>query len=186
MLQHLGRKRLLEAGYIELGVDQFVLPGEALLQAQSAGVLQRQFMGYTPAHTQALVGLGVSALGATGSSYMQNEKNLQNYQTRVQQGQLPLQRGHLLSAQDIALRAHIMALLTTYRANWHSSDAACAVLQPALTRLAPLQADGLVELGERSITVTATGRPFLRTICMALDARLLARSPELVLGNSPL
>ena len=185
-LQQLGRKRLLEAGYIELGMDQFVLPGEALLQAQAAGVLQRQFMGYTPANTQALVGLGVSALGATGASYMQNEKNLQNYQTRVQQGELPLQRGHLLSAQDIALRAHIMALLTTYRTSWHSSDEACAVLQQALTRLAPLQADGLVELGERRIAVTVSGRAFLRTICMALDARLLARSPELVLGNSPL
>ena len=185
-LQQLGRKRLLEAGYIELGMDQFVLPGEALLQAQAAGVLQRQFMGYTPANTQALVGLGVSALGATGASYMQNEKNLQNYQTRVQQGELPLQRGHLLSAQDIALRAHIMALLTTYRTSWHSSDEACAVLQQALTRLAPLQADGLVELGERRIAVTVSGRTFLRTICMALDARLLARSPELALGNSPL
>jgi len=183
-LQHLGRKRLLEAGYVELGLDQFVLPGDSLLQAQSAGVLQRQFMGYTPANTQALLGLGVSALGASGASYMQNEKSLQTYQTRVQQGQLPLQRGHLLSAQDQVLRGHIMALLTTYRTSWHSSDEAAAVLTQAVARLAPLQTDGLVELGERSITVTATGRPFLRTLCMALDARLLARSPELVLGNS--
>ena len=122
-------------------------------------------------------------MGASGASYMQNEKSLQNYQTRVQQGQLPLQRGHLLTLQDQAVRGHIMALLTTYRTSWDSSDEADAVLTQAVARLAPLQADGLVELGERSITVTATGRPFLRTLCMALDARLLARSPELVLSN---
>ena len=178
MLQQLSRKRLLDAGYIELGMDQFVLPGEALLLAQAQGRLQRQFMGYTPAQTQVLVGLGVSALSASHASYMQNEKGLQQYEARLQQGQLPLQRGHLLSPADQSLRQHIMALLNSYHTRWQPDDVAADALTSALQRLAPLQTDGLVELGERQIGVTTTGRTFLRTICMALDARLLARAPQ--------
>ena len=184
VLQQLSRKRLLDAGYIELGMDQFVLPGEALLLAQAQGRLQRQFMGYTPAQTQVLVGLGVSALSASHASYMQNEKGLQQYEARLQQGQLPLQRGHLLSPADQSLRQHIMALLNSYHTRWQPDDVAADALTSALQRLAPLQTDGLVELGERQIGVTTTGRTFLRTICMALDARLLARAPQLSLVNA--
>jgi oxygen-independent coproporphyrinogen-3 oxidase len=44
----------------------------------------------------------------------------------------------------------------------------------ALQRLQVLQADGLVELGERRIALTAAGRLLMRSVAMTFDAYLPA------------
>ena len=47
------------------------------------GTLHRNFMGYTPRRTSALLGLGVSAISETADCYHQNEKVLTVYERRV-------------------------------------------------------------------------------------------------------
>ena len=46
------------------------------------------------------------------------------------------------------------------------------LLVQALVRLKEMEEDGLVMLGEKEILVPEWGRPFIRNICMALDAHL--------------
>ena len=41
-----------------------------------------------------------------------------------------------------------------------------------LEALAPLEADGLLHIGEHDIVIHERGRPFLRNICMPFDAYL--------------
>jgi oxygen-independent coproporphyrinogen-3 oxidase len=43
--------------------------------------------------------------------------------------------------------------------------------------LAELQSDGLLNLTGNHCQVTEKGRPFLRNICMAFDARLVRQAP---------
>jgi oxygen-independent coproporphyrinogen-3 oxidase len=177
-LYELGRERLAREGYREIGLDHFALESDGLWQALTRGQLHRNFMGYTTAFTRPLIGLGVSAIGDAGDAFAQNEKDLQRYQERVMQGQLPIQRGHLLDAEDCVLRSHILRLMTRLETHWDEPGQRTAWLDSALARLAEPAADGLVQLDAAGCRVTDRGRPFLRNICMAFDARLARRMPD--------
>ncbi len=176
-LYELGRDRLESAGYREIGLDHFALPTDSLWTAARSGLMHRNFMGYTDAFTRPLLGLGVSAIGDAGDAYAQNEKELQVYQERVARRELPLHRGHLLDAEDQVLRRHILNLMTRMETQWRGEDYT-EFLGSVPERLAEFSADGLLQLSDDGCKVTEAGRPFLRNICMAFDARLVRRSPD--------
>jgi oxygen-independent coproporphyrinogen-3 oxidase len=180
-LYELGRERLEREGYREIGLDHFALETDSLWRALRGGTLHRNFMGYTTAFTRPMIGLGVSSIGDAGDAFAQNEKDLQRYQERVALGELPIQRGHLLDAEDQVLRRHILRLMTRLRTDWDQPGDYTDYMSTALQRLAEPAADGLVELGAASCRVTEKGRAYLRNICMAFDARLARRMPDKVL-----
>jgi oxygen-independent coproporphyrinogen-3 oxidase len=177
-LYELGRERLEAVGYREIGLDHFALETDDLWAAQQSGRLHRNFMGYTSACAQPLIGLGVSSIGDAGDAFMQNEKDLREYQQRVQAGELPIHRGHVLDAEDQVLRRHILRLMTRFETRWDTPADRTDYLASTLERLAEPAADGLVVLDAAGCRVTDKGRAFLRTICMAFDARLSRRTPE--------
>jgi oxygen-independent coproporphyrinogen-3 oxidase len=182
-LYELGRERLESAGYREIGLDHFALETDSLWTAARTGVMHRNFMGYTDAYTRPLLGLGVSAIGDAGDAFAQNEKDLQPYQERIARRELPLHRGHLLDAEDQVLRRHILNLMTRMETRWVGEDYT-PFLDSVAERLAEFAADGLVELAADHCRVSEAGRPFLRNICMAFDARLVRRSPDRPLFSS--
>ena len=173
-----GRERLGRCGYREIGFDHFALESDALWAAQQSGALHRNFMGYTSARTEPLIGLGVSSIGDAGDAYVQNEKDLRLYQQRVAAGELPIHRGHVLDSEDLVLRRHILRLMTQLQTRWDSPADYTGYLATIPQRLAEPAADGLLELGTAGCRVTVKGRAFLRNICMAFDARLSRRAPD--------
>jgi oxygen-independent coproporphyrinogen-3 oxidase len=175
------RERLETQGYREVGLDYFALEGDGLWQAQRAGTLHRNFMGYTTARSRPVIGLGVSSIGDAGDAFAQNEKDLQRYHERVANGELPLQRGHLLDAEDQILRRHILRLMTQLVTRWDQAADYTPYLATIGARLGEQQADGLVQLENQQCRITERGRPYLRNICMAFDARLLRRLPDKLL-----
>lgn len=88
-----GKDLLLQAGYKEIGMDHFALPGDDLYVAQEAGRLHRNFMGYTTRKSGLLLGLGISAISDAGNAFAQNSKLLREYYTKVNTGALPVQKG---------------------------------------------------------------------------------------------
>jgi oxygen-independent coproporphyrinogen-3 oxidase len=179
-LYELGRERLEREGYREIGLDHFALESDPLWQAQQSGALHRNFMGYTDACALPLIGLGVSAIGDAGDAFAQNEKDLRCYQQRVQAGELPIHRGHVLDEEDRILRAHILRLMTRLQTSWEAPAQYTGFLADIHQRLAGPAADRLVELQPAGCRVTARGRAFLRNICMAFDARLSRRAAAAV------
>lgn len=172
----LATDRLLAAGYRVIGMDHFALPGDALLAAQEAGQLQRNFMGYTTHASLDQLGIGVSAIGSFAHSYAQNHKDRETWAARIASNALPVERGYLLSPGDLCRRALIMDLFCNFSAHLSPGDA--DALAAELARLAPLQADGLVEIhadpaGTR-LQVTPLGRHFIRNVCAAFDEKLEA------------
>jgi oxygen-independent coproporphyrinogen-3 oxidase len=180
-LYELGRERLASCGYREIGLDHFALESDSLWRAQRSGTLHRNFMGYGTACSRPLIGLGVSSIGDAGDAFAQNDKDLQRYQERVANGELPLQRGHLLDAEDQVLRRHILRLMTQLATRWDQHQEDTPYLATIAERLAEPEADGLVQLTQHGCHITERGRPFLRNICMAFDARLARRLPEKLL-----
>lgn len=172
-LYELARQMLLDAGYVEIGMDHFALPHDALSKAQNDHILHRNFMGYTEARTSVLLGMGVSAISETPTCFHQNEKAFPVYERRLQAGELPTLRGHLLNAEDQARREQILQFMTQFKVALTEEQEAAA---PHF--LEQLLADGLVELHGHELHLTEQGRPFLRNATMFFDERLRRQQPQ--------
>jgi oxygen-independent coproporphyrinogen-3 oxidase len=176
-LYELGRSMLEEVGFREIGMDHFALETDSLWKASQDGSLHRNFMGYTSRQVAPLIGLGVSAIGDSWRAFAQNEKLVETYQSRVEKGEIPIHRGHLLSEEDQVIRRHILDLMTRMKTTWDSRETYTEFLETVPERLTELGVDGLVEIKGRSCVVTEKGRAFLRNVCMAFDARLVRQAP---------
>jgi oxygen-independent coproporphyrinogen-3 oxidase len=176
-LYELGRTLLEEAGYIEIGMDHFALPTDSLWQASTEGKLHRNFMGYITRQVSPLIGLGVSSISDSWTAFTQNEKKLEDYVARVERNEIPTFRGHKLTKEDRVLRRHILNLMTRFETSWDEAVLYVPHLETIADRLAEMRRDGLVRFGKHSCEITTEGRPFLRNICMAFDARLVRKVP---------
>ncbi len=177
-LYELGRVLLEESGYQEIALDHFALASDELYQAMQKGTLHRNFMGYTPNFTQLSIGLGASAISDTWTAFTQNEKHIENYQEQVENGSFPIFRGHLLTQEDRIIRQHILNLMCRMETSWLRDDLQCQALYETLERLPELESDGLIELKPFQLKITEKGKPFMRNICMAFDARYWQKQPE--------
>ena len=107
-------------------------------------------------------------------AFAQNEKTVEAYQSRVEASELPFFRGHLLNAEDVIVRQHILDLMCHFKTTWNEPN---PILADAIIRLSPMIEDNLVEVTGNAIQVTKIGEPFVRNVCMALDTRLWANRP---------
>lgn len=173
-LYELARGALLNAGYIEIGMDHFAMPSDGLAQAAVNGTLHRNFMGYSDVRTDVMLGLGVSSISEAPGCFHQNEKVLPVYEEATDRGEIPTFRGHLLSDEDRIRREQILRLMTRFEVELESETQIADVR----VFLHELIQDGLVTLQGRRLVMGDRGRPFLRNACMALDARLRAKAPD--------
>jgi oxygen-independent coproporphyrinogen III oxidase len=181
----LGRERMGALGYVEIGIDQYALPRDPLVAALAAGRMGRNFMGFSASRSDALIGLGASAIGDARAAYAQNEKNLQQYEMRLAAGELPLQRGHVLGDEDHQVRALLWTLLAGAPAAISTAQRTAAWWPEVHATLESLAEDGLLELSTERIAVTGTGRAFLRQIGLAFD-RYLPPQRLMAAGTAPL
>lgn len=177
-LYEFGRWLLEQAGYHEIGMDHFALESDSLWRASVAGTLHRNFMGYTSRLVSPLIGLGVSSISDSWNMFVQNEKQLEAYEQRVRRGEIPVFRGHRLNHEDLVLRRHILNLMTRFETDWMSPDLSLPYLDHIDAKLAEAKSDGLVRIDGKRCEITLRGKPFLRNVCMAFDARLAQKTPE--------
>ncbi|MNQ88898.1 Oxygen-independent coproporphyrinogen-III oxidase [compost metagenome] len=176
-LYEMGRKKLKEAGYIDVGMDHFTLVTDSLYGAEVKGNLHRNFMGYTHQYSRLMVGLGVSSISDTWSAFAQNVKKVEDYISIVNEGKLPVFKGHLLTEEDLVIRKHILNIMCRGYTSWDKAEEQSEGLMEGLKRMRWLALDGLVLMSEDNLRVTPLGKRFLRNICMALDVRLWANQP---------
>lgn len=177
-LYETGRDLLKTYGYLEIGMDHFALQGDALLKAAHTEELHRNFMGYTQQHTQLLIGLGVSSISDSLYAFAQNVKVLEEYLKLVNQDELPVSKGHILTPEDLIIRRHILNIMCKGHSEWNLHAQSCRAMADGIERLMSLAEDGLIEINSGGLQVTPLGKRFLRNICMAFDARLWADKPS--------
>ncbi|MEJ7692513.1 oxygen-independent coproporphyrinogen III oxidase [Daejeonella sp.] len=170
-LYELGRNMLLAAGYQDIGMDHFSLQGDNLLTASRSGKLHRNFMGYTHQYTKLSIGLGISSIGDSWYAFAQNVKSVETYLRDISEGRFPLVKGHILTPEDLTIRRIILDIMCLGKTTLSANDP----LYPGfVSRLRPLEKDGLVYINDARIIVTETGRSFLRNICMCFDQKLVS------------
>jgi oxygen-independent coproporphyrinogen III oxidase len=173
-----GKKLLAKNGYYEIGMDHFALENDSMYIATKTGNLHRNFMGYTASKTQLMIGLGVSSISDSWYAFAQNEKTIENYYARLEQNELPLLRGHLLTKEDLIIRKHILNLMCQFETSWNDSQMQFKELPMILNQLKEMEHDGLLEIKEHKISITEKGKPFVRNVCMAFDLHLMRKAPE--------
>lgn len=170
-------RRLLDEGYVYIGLDHFAKPDDELTKAQASKSLHRNFQGYTTRAECDLIGLGLSSIGKVGDSYSQSIGTLDEYYAQLDTGHLPIKKGFELSMDDVLRRQIIMhfmcsepidfrAINTKYGINFTDYFAA------ELAQLQQYQEAELIVIDANGITVTAKGRMFVRAIGMVFDKYL--------------
>lgn len=166
--------RLLEAGYVYIGMDHFARPDDSLAVAQREGRLHRNFQGYTTHGDCDLVSLGVSAIGQTEHAYFQNLHDLPAYEACIDTGELAINRGVRLSRDDRIRRWTINRLIcqfeldrTQFQETWGENFD--AYFTNEYRRLQPMLDDGLIVDSRDNLTVMPRGRLLIRAICQVFD-----------------
>lgn len=168
------RKALLEKSYIQIGLDHFVQPQDSMALSYLTGDLKRNFQGYTTDKAPALIGFGPSAISSVPQGYYQNTPNNRDYYRALDEGKLHIAKGLELSEDDKARRAiieHIMCYQKIDVARFcleHGINHAS--LGDYMAELAPLIADGLVEMRGTEIRIKADAAQVSRIVCAAFDA----------------
>jgi oxygen-independent coproporphyrinogen-3 oxidase len=170
-------RRLLDAGYVYIGLDHFAKPDDELSKALLDKSLHRNFQGYTTRAECDLIGFGVSAIGKVGGSYSQSTRSLQAYYRHLEEGRLPIEKGFALSHDDQLRREVIMTLMCSMPLDFQAINEAHGIdfaeyFAPEMSKLEPYRDAGLLEIDSGGVTVTPKGRLFVRAIGMTFDAFL--------------
>jgi len=165
---------LTAAGFVDIGLDHFARPGDALAVAQRAGTLHRNFQGYTTCAEASLYGFGLSAISATADTYRQNHRELAAWRAALDSGVLPIERGLRLGAEDRRRRTIILRLMCDRRLDYAALSRELGLdfttaYAGELAGLEDLRMDGLVRLTQEGLKVTPAGQPLLRVIAMRFD-----------------
>ena len=173
-----GKKRLAKNNYHEIGMDHFALKTDSMYKSFIDKTLHRNFMGYTSSKTQLMIGLGVSSISDSWYGFAQNVKTIEEYYQKLEQNELPVYRGYILTNEDLIIRKHILNLMCHFSTSLNDENLLFSEMQNVITQLQEMQNDGLLLIDKNQITVTEKGKPFVRNICMAFDLRLQRNKPQ--------
>ena len=169
------REIFLAAGHRPIGFDHFALPTDTLAIAAETGAMRRNFQGYTSDSGEVLIGFGASAIGRLPQGFVQNAPDAGGHQRAVAAKRLAVVRGKAFSPDD-RVRARIIERLMCGFAAVPRAIAAEAGMDESFAAerevLAPLAAQGIVEIEGDRVAVTEAGRPFVRLVAAAFDAYL--------------
>jgi oxygen-independent coproporphyrinogen-3 oxidase len=170
-------RRLLEAGYVYIGLDHFAKPGDELALARQDGSLHRNFQGYTTRAEADLIGFGVSAIGKVGNSYSQSSHSITAYYQHLAEGRLPVEKGIELSKDDVLRRDVIMTVMCSMPLAFECFEREYEIdfaryFASELAALAPYEDAGLLEVKGDALRILPKGRLFARAIAMVFDRYL--------------
>ncbi len=174
---HATTERLLEAGYVYIGMDHFAKPDDELAVAQRNETLYRNFQGYSTHAECDLVGMGATSISLINNTYAQNRKGLEEYYQAIDAGEFAVFRGVELSEDDELRRDVITRLISHFHLNFLKIETQWKIkfteyFAKELVNLQPMIEDGLISMSEDDIYVSAKGRLLIRNICMVFDAYL--------------
>ncbi len=171
MLYETGKRRLLDLGYQDVGMDHFALPDDSLFKAKANKTLHRNFMGYTPYPTDLLLGLGCSSISDSKYAYAQNLKVVEDYKDKVLAQELAVFKGHLMTNEDLRFKQVILDLSCRGEV-FLDQELRSQMDDASFEELKEMEMEGLLTLAGDQLKVTETGFAFVRNICMVFDMRL--------------
>ncbi len=162
------RDELVQAGYVAIGYDHYARPGDPIAVAAREGRLSRNFQGFVAAQTDALIGLGPSAISTLPQGYVQNQPEVGAWRDAIMRGRLATMRGTTLSDEDRRRRDIIMMLLCDFEVDL-AQFGGRKRFADEMAALAPLADDGVLELHGERMRVPEAMRPLARLAAQVFD-----------------
>lgn len=157
-------------GYDAIGMDHYALQDDGLAEAAREGRLHRNFQGYTTGGELDLLGIGPSAISQFRHLFSQNERDLKAYGAALAQGQLPVERGLVVTDPQVLQRRELIReVMCQFEVQLPPTG-----FEQELADFKRLECDGLVGVsqganGSITVRVTTAGRWLIRTIAAVLD-----------------
>jgi oxygen-independent coproporphyrinogen-3 oxidase len=170
-------EKLTASGFDYIGMDHFAKPNDELTIAQKNKTLQRNFQGYSTRGNTDIYSFGISSISQAADAYWQNHKDIDIYSEALSHGEAPIERGYVLTEDDIVRRKTIMRLMCDLELDYAELSSQLGVNVPEyfsaeIASLADLEADGLVQRSASGLKITNQGRLFIRNVAMRFDAYL--------------
>ncbi|HUO54775.1 MAG TPA: oxygen-independent coproporphyrinogen III oxidase [Rhodoblastus sp.] len=174
------RRVLAERGYVAIGLDHFALPDDPMAVAMRAGRLRRNFQGYTIDQADALLPFGASSIGRLPQGYVQNAADVGSWRRSIEAGRFATVKGVGFSRDDLARAAVIERLMCDFSVDYGAIAEKMlgdiAAFDAARADLAQLVREGVATQEGRRVSITESGRPFMRLVAAVFDAYLPARA----------
>ncbi|MCA0272069.1 MAG: oxygen-independent coproporphyrinogen III oxidase [Proteobacteria bacterium] len=171
------RDLLVRDGYEDIGIDHFALPDDGLAVAQKAGLLRRNFQGYTDDIAPVLVGLGASSISRFPQGYAQNAPGTSQYVKAVRSGHFATVRGHVLTDDDRLRARMIEALMCDFRIDAAEICDSFGLSRAQLKEyFAPVSKEfgDMVRIDADGLEIPVKSRPLTRMIARLFDAYAVA------------
>src|SRR5690606_15711719 len=121
---------------------------------------------------------GISSISDSWYSFAQNVKTIEEYYASLEQNEIPVFKGHVLTSEDLIIRQHILNLMCGFATSWADGRMQFAGIDGVLEQLEEMSQDELIKITDSSVMILKKGKPFVRNICMAFDLRLKRKLPE--------
>ncbi len=162
-------------GYKMVGMDHFAKPEDELFKAIEKAELHRNFQGYTTKGGADLIGIGLTSIGQGRDYYVQNYKDMRDYEASIDAGRLPVHRGIKLTEDDMLRNFVIMELMSNFSLNITRVEKEFGInfakyFKDALLALKEFEEADLITVSESEIKVSTTGTMLIRNISMPFDA----------------
>lgn len=163
--------------YTWIGIDHFAKKEDELSVALEQRALHRNFMGYATKPAPHMLAFGMSSIGDVCDRFVQNDSTYSGWSERMDQGGLPVIKGHKLNDDDRLRRLAILNIMCNLELPWSLTEAefgapANELLAESLKALPPLIEDGLATIDDTGLRITDKGRYFVRNVAMTIDAYL--------------
>jgi oxygen-independent coproporphyrinogen-3 oxidase len=173
-----------KAGYRLIGLDHFALETDELARAQDEGYLTRNFQGYTVRPAADTVAFGMTSISDIGGAYAQNAHKLKDWTAKAEAGELPVERGVGVSADDVMRRFVINRVMCLLKldlrevAEKFGPQARSDIEASLRGGVDELVQDGLVTFDGDLLRVTPLGQLLVRNVAMLFDVYLPKRQAE--------
>ena len=168
------REYLSTHGYLDIAMDHFAKEDDELAVAYKNKVLHRNFMGYTVQEPRESIGFGLSSISYIDHTFIQNEKNLNEYYQCIENYDYPIKSSKELDANDRERQWIINTLMCTLELKTSEFERIfkkpfMGFYKSEIDRLRELAKEGFLEINEEGIFITLKGRLFMRNICSVFD-----------------
>ena len=171
-------KKLVNSGYISIGMDHYSLPEDEFAIALKNKNLHRNFQGYCTRETTGQVyAFGASAISQLSSAYSQNIKNAAQYIKAIETNNLAIFRGYSVTKEQKVIRDVINNLMCNYYVDFSdiavnneiSINKLYDIIDFSYENFDEFVNDGILEISNNKINVYENGRLFTRNIAMKFD-----------------
>ncbi|MEW6558264.1 MAG: oxygen-independent coproporphyrinogen III oxidase [Elusimicrobiota bacterium] len=168
-------QRLINNGYIDIGVDHFAKPTDDVAKGLKNKTLFWSGLGYTPGRYHDIIGIGTSSASRiTDYYYAHNIYAIPDYETSITNSKFPIFRGYKLNDDDVLRRNIIHDLRTYFSLNCRDIEQKYSIefkkyFKEEKTALEEFAKDSIIELSDDTITITETGKHFAPLVCKVFD-----------------